>query len=40
MKRCNLVAEYTNIKYEQYRRIYGMDGMCPTYHYNESIGRT
>lgn len=30
MKRCNLVAEYTNIKYEQSRRIYGMDGMCPT----------
>lgn len=30
MKRCNLIAEYTNIKYEQSRRIYGMDGMCPT----------
>ena len=30
MKRCNLVAEYTNIKYEQSRRIYGMDGMYPT----------
>ena len=30
MKRCNLVAEYTNIKYEQSRRIYGMDGMRPT----------
>ena len=27
---CNLIAEYTNIKYEQSRRIYGMDGMCPT----------
>lgn len=27
MKRCNLIAEYTNIKYEQSRRIYGM---CPT----------
>ncbi len=30
MKRCNLIAEYTNIKYEQSRRIYGIDGMCPT----------
>lgn len=27
MKRCNLIAEYTNIKYEQSRRIYGMDGI-------------
>ena len=30
MKQCHQVAEYTNIKYEQSRRIYGMDGMCPT----------
>lgn len=30
MKQCHQVAEYTNIKYERSRRIYGMDGMCPT----------
>ena len=30
MKQSHQVAEYTNIKYEQSRRIYGMDGMCPT----------
>ena len=39
MKRCNLVAEYTNIKYEQSRRIYG-NGWNVSYHYNESVGRT
>ena len=30
MKQCHQVAEYTNIKYEHSRRIYGTDGMCPT----------
>lgn len=30
MKQCHQVAEYTNIKYERSRRIYGIDGMCPT----------
>lgn len=30
MKHCHQVAEYTNVKYERSRRIYGIDGMCPT----------